>query len=616
MHARQRLNGRLELLAVAGRLPKRIVALVAITMVVVNLLPVGIARVTGTLIAHVVVISQRHAAVTSAVAPLVLLAALLTLDLIARNLVTPLRDWFIHRLDGELRTKLRRAMARPFGIDHLDEPDVRELVGLPIYGIPHYTIGSGTDGQMWIAARFVGAAAATALLSYYFTPWVAILSFGLIVVQRAMINQQWNDMTPAMSVITTAEEGAIYWRDIAAGPGAAKEIRLFQFHEWALDQFSATRQHWVDMWRHATSNVLPRQWRTFLLSAVAAGVPLVLMARSAASGHLSIADLSIGVTSLAALLQYGLIGYEDVSVAGALAALPRLRAIDTSLPADEPSVLSPRMSGPPAATSGAPGIVFEDVWFAYPGTDRAVLCGLNLVVAQGEHLAIVGDNGAGKTTLLKLLAGFYTPSRGTIRVDGIDARELDPQERLKNLAIILQDFTHFELSAYENVALAADHGPGEFDDVVGAAKVAGALELVEGLPRRWETILSKSYAGGAELSGGQWQRIALARALFAARRGAKTLILDEPTANLDVEAELTIFDRLLDTAAGLTVLLVSHRFSTVRRADRIVVLGEGRVVEEGSHEQLMAADGRYAVLYRLQADKFAVQDGRSTPHAG
>jgi ATP-binding cassette subfamily B protein len=580
-------------------------------MVLVNLLPVGIARVTGSLIGKVVLISGRHATVGSAIAPLVALAVLLTLDLVARNVVKPLRDWFVHRVDGELRRKLRRAMARPLGVDHLDDPDIRELVGLPVYGIPHYTIGSGCDGELWIASRFVGAAAAAALLSYYYTPWVALVSLALMFGQRAMVNQQWNNMTPAMAVITTAEEGAMYWRDIAAAPGAAKEIRLFQFHDWALDQFSATRQHWVDMWRHATTSVLPRQWRTFLISAVAAGVPLVLMAHAAVAGRLSLSALSIGVTSLGALLQYGLAGYEEISVAGALAALPRLQALD-ALPAPvrsgSPRAGSPGREATPNQRAAGSAISFEDVWFSYPGTERPVLRGLDLTIRSGEHLAIVGDNGAGKTTLLKLLAGFYTPSRGTIRIDGIDAEQLDPDQRLNSLAIILQDFTRFELSAYENVALAADRGPGERDDVLAAAAVAGAVEIVEALPRGWETILSKSYDGGTELSGGQWQRIALARAFFAARRGAKILILDEPTANLDVEAEITTFDRLLDSAAGLTVLLVSHRFSTVRRADRIVVLAEGRVEEQGSHDELMAADGHYAVLYRLQADKFTGKD--------
>jgi len=604
----QQLKGRLWLLRLAGSLQASLVAGVVLAMVVVNLLPVGIARGTGSLIARVVLISRRHASVDSAVSPLVALAVLLTLDLVARNIVKPLRDWFIHRVDGELRRRLRQAMARPLGIDHLDQPEIRELIGLPVYGIPHYTIGSGCDGELWIASRFVGAGAAAALLSYYFTPWVALVSLGLMLIQRVMINQQWNNMTPAMSVITTAEEGAMYWRDIAAAPGAAKEIRLFQFQDWALDQFSATRQHWVDMWRHATTSVLPRQWRTFLVSAVAAGVPLLLMAHDAVERRLSLTDLSIGVTSLGALLQYGQVGYEEISVAGALAALTRLGAMDTlTLLVQAPEEGATRLSPPAAAQTGSV-ISFEDVWFSYPGTDRAVLRGLDLRIGSGERLAIVGDNGAGKTTLLKLLAGFYRPSRGTIRIDGIDAEQLDPLQRLKSLAIILQDFTRFELSAYENVAPAADYKPGELEEVLAAAEVADAVEIVERLPRGWETILAKSYEGGAELSGGQWQRIALARAFFAATRGAKILVLDEPTANLDVEAEITTFDRLLDSSAGLTVLLVSHRFSTVRRADRIVVLTEGRVREEGSHDELMAANGHYAVLYRLQADKFAVQD--------
>ena len=517
-------------------------------------------------------------------------------------MIKSVRDWFTHGVDGQLRMKLRRKMAEPSAIDHIDKPEVRELVALPVYSIPHYTIGSGCEGQMWVTARFVGAAASAALIAYYFTPWAGLFSLALVVIQRAVINQQWNSMTPAMSLITTAEEGAMYWRDITAGPGAAKEIRLFQFQDWALDRFMATRQHWIDMWNHATTTVLPRQWRTFLISATATGVPLVLMARAALERHLSVTDLSTAVTALGALAQYGLIGYEETSIAGALAALPRLAVMD-AIPA--PVAHSPRARQ--AFSVPRPGdvsVCFEDVWFSYPGTGQPVLQGLNLSIAQGEHVAIVGNNGVGKTTLLKLLAGFYNPSRGVIRIDGVDAKQLDPEERLRNLAIILQDFTRFELSAYENVAPGARYLSGEFDDVRAAAAIAGATELVENLQSAWETILSRAYKGGADLSGGQWQRIALARAFYAARRGAHILVLDEPTANLDIQAETSTFDRLLAGAEGLTVVLVSHRFSTVRRAERIVVLAEGRVIEEGSHEALLALGRRYASLYHVQADKF------------
>jgi ATP-binding cassette subfamily B protein len=248
--------------------------------------------------------------------------------------------------------------------------------------------------------------------------------------------------------------------------------------------------------------------------------------------------------------------------------------------------------------------VFDGVTFGYPGSERPVLEGLDLVLEPGRSVAIVGENGAGKTTLLKLLAGFYTPTSGRILVDGRDLRAIDPAEWRRRLAVIFQDFTRFELSAFENVALADPAVPGAERFAREAAEAADATGIVDALPGGWSTVLSRAYTGGADLSGGQWQRIALARALYGAKVGGRVLILDEPTASLDVGAEVTLFDQLLAHAAGCTAIVVSHRFSTVRRADRIVVLADGRIAEDGDHADLVARRGRYAHLYELQAQRF------------
>ncbi|MEX1009263.1 MAG: ATP-binding cassette domain-containing protein, partial [Acidimicrobiia bacterium] len=255
-----------------------------------------------------------------------------------------------------------------------------------------------------------------------------------------------------------------------------------------------------------------------------------------------------------------------------------------------------------------PAIRFEDVSFRYPGRDDDVFMNLNLVVEPGESVAIVGENGVGKTTLIKLLAGFYRPSAGRVLIDGIDLDELDLVAWRRRLGVIFQDFVHFELSARDNIALAGLDEPGVDEDARAAAQAAGASEIIETLPSGWDSMLSRNYTGGAELSGGQWQRVALARALFAARRGAQVLVLDEPTANLDVHAETELFDQLLEHARGMTAIVISHRYSTVRRAARIVVLADGGVIEDGGHDSLLALDGVYARLYRLQADRFVMPD--------
>ena len=257
-----------------------------------------------------------------------------------------------------------------------------------------------------------------------------------------------------------------------------------------------------------------------------------------------------------------------------------------------------------AADLPAQAIRFEGVRFRYAGRGDDALAGLDLEIPAGRSLAIVGDNGAGKTTLVKLLVRLYDPDEGRITIDGRDLRIIDPLSWRQRVAAVFQDFVQYELSAADNVGFGAPQRQDNRVALRRAADRAGALAVIESLPRGWETILSPRYEGGVDLSGGQWQQIALARALFAVEAGARVLILDEPTAALDVRAEAELFDRFLSITQGLTTILVSHRFSTVRRADRIVVLDGGRVVEQGTHDELVAAGGRYAHMFLLQAGRF------------
>jgi ABC-type multidrug transport system fused ATPase/permease subunit len=239
------------------------------------------------------------------------------------------------------------------------------------------------------------------------------------------------------------------------------------------------------------------------------------------------------------------------------------------------------------------------VLFAYPGSERPVLDSFDLTLPAGSSLAIVGQNGAGKTTLAKLLCRLYDPQGGAIEVDGVDLRDLDIDSWRSRLTAVFQDFVRFELPLRDNVAPG-----GAPDDVVLAALAeAGASGLA-----RLDTPLARGYEGGTDLSGGQWQRVALARALCAVRMGAGVVLLDEPTAQLDVRGEAEIFDRILAATRHATTILISHRFSTVRHADRICVLEHGRVVELGSHDELIAAGGRYRTMFELQASRFG-EDG-------
>ncbi|HUP87351.1 MAG TPA: ABC transporter ATP-binding protein [Acidimicrobiales bacterium] len=255
----------------------------------------------------------------------------------------------------------------------------------------------------------------------------------------------------------------------------------------------------------------------------------------------------------------------------------------------------------PASGLPTESIRFDDVGFTYPSGGALVYRHLDLTIPAGRSLAIVGRNGVGKTTLVKLLCRLYDPTSGAITVDGRDLRTFDVEAWRERVSVVFQDFVRFELSLRRNVVL--DRGSVDDAELVRLLEVAGAGGLAH-----LDQSLSKAQPGGTDLSGGQWQRVALARALAAVHLGAGVIILDEPTAQLDVRGEAAIFERLLHATAGCTTILISHRFSTVRHADRIVVIEDGVVVEQGSHDELMAAAGRYRAMFDLQASRFNDDD--------
>jgi ATP-binding cassette subfamily B protein len=246
-------------------------------------------------------------------------------------------------------------------------------------------------------------------------------------------------------------------------------------------------------------------------------------------------------------------------------------------------------------------IEFSNVSFQYKDDGPNVLQGVSFVIRPGETVALVGENGAGKTTIVKLLARLYDPTRGQIRINGEDLRDINLQEWRRNLAVVFQDFVHFQLTVRENVALGALDHLDDLDRIREACIRSGASSVVEELPQGYDTVLGRQFEGGVELSGGEWQKIALARAFI---KDAPVVILDEPTAALDPRSEFELYRRFAELMRGKTVLLISHRLSAARMADRILVLEHGRIVEEGTHESLMTRGGRYAELYRMQASHY------------
>jgi ABC-type multidrug transport system fused ATPase/permease subunit len=372
---------------------------------------------------------------------------------------------------------------------------------------------------------------------------------------------------------------------------AAKEVRLFGLADWIVGGFTSLRRQLLDRsW--ADRKMGARTTAYALLIVTAANVLFFWsLGRDATDGRVSLGSLvifaqaAVGASTLA-------FGEWDWWLRTSAQPVPLvLGLLDRMGPAG-----ALRSGTRDAAGMPQQEIRLENVRFAYPTSSRLVLDGLDLTIPAGKSLAIVGQNGAGKTTLAKLLCRMYDPTEGTISVDGVDLRELDIASWRSRIAAVFQDYVRYELTLRDNVAPA---GAPRDDDVLAALDQARAANLAD-----LDTILSRAYVGGRDLSGGQWQRVALARALCAVRLGAGVVLLDEPTAQLDVRGELEIFDRLIDASRGATTILISHRFSTVRRADLICVVEGGRVIELGTHDELVARGGRYKEMFELQASRF------------
>ena len=494
-----------------------------------------------------------------------------------------------------LYDRLTEASLRPPGMGHLEHPALaadltaaRE-VDLGITGPP---LSIAMD---FIAAALVelvaGLAAAVVLAGFAW--WAPPLLGGAWLATHWLLRESsvWKDR--ATEEVRSARRDADYTYRLAVDPPAAKELRLFGLADWTVERFTASRRRLHELQYRATRlRERPLLWSVALV--VAANLVVFwALAEAAADGRLGLdrvvvfAQVAIGTSMIAfGGLNWALDG-AAAPVAATLRVAPAMAAAGALTPGARPA------TGMPVA-----GIHLRDLRFAYPGGEP-VLDGVDLDIPAGTSLAIVGQNGAGKTTLAKLLCRLYDPQAGAVEVDGADLRQLDLDGWRRRLTAVFQDFIRFELPLRDNVAPTG----ADDDDVLAALAEAGASDLAT-----LDTVLARGYAGGVDLSGGQWQRVALARALCAVRLGAGVVLLDEPTAQLDVRGEAEIFDRILAATRHCTTILISHRFSTVRHADRICVLEGGRVVELGSHGELMALGGRYRTMFDLQASRFSAAE--------
>lgn len=534
--------------------------------------------------------------------PLAAYLALVLSGYVTEAIVEPFQYLATARIDGTHRAAVARWTAGTTGIAELESAPVQDLVRLasaePESGTER-TPGDGALAQLALLFRLLAAVLAGLVLlslAWWPLPVLVAAAWGI----REVSRRRWGLIYRLQAARASDGRIAGYWRETLTSPATGREVRIFGFGDWAVDRMiSHTLAKYGRGWERYPWVARGQVW-VFLLMAAPLGLVYGLSAYDTVGGRLTVAA-EVAVLAAALAIYNAVYGVGDtVAIQGAAPVLEASARLERLLaPADE----RPVAGRAPAA--GPPTVELHGLRFRYPGATRPILDGVDLRIAPGEMLAIVGLNGAGKSTLIKLLAGLYVPTSGTITIDGVDLREYGVVDWRRRLAVVFQDFVRYRVSAAENVALGRDGGAVARADLAEVARQAGLDEVVAELPDNWHTPLSRDRTGGVDLSGGQWQLVALARALLAVRAGAGLLVLDEPTAHLDVRTEADLFARLLGRAPRVSVLLISHRLATVRRADRIAVLGGGRITESGSHDELMASGGTYAAMFRRQAERFA-----------
>lgn len=558
-----------------------------VVLLVRGLLPAVFAVVTGVVIGSV----HGHGSLAG---PLIAMAVVF----VALQVVTPLHNALSFNLGDRtsawLYDRLTDACVGPGGIAHLEDPDLsadlqvardfdRGMTGPPLSTSMDF-IASGLVDML--------SGIASAVILFAFEWWAPLVVGGAWAATHWLLKESgvWRDRNTPQ--VRAAQRDADYAYRMAVDPPAAKDLRMFGLAGWTIERFVARRRLLHELQYRATRMRERSVLSSLALVTVANLGVMWLLATRMYGGQVSLAR--------AVVFAQAIVGASTIAFGGLNWALDSSSAPVEAVLRLEPAMArigSFRSGGHPAHGKPVREIRFREVRFAYPASpEDPVLDGFDLTIPAGSSLAVVGLNGAGKTTLAKLLCRFYDPQAGSVEVDGIDLRELDLESWRARMTAVFQDFIRLELSLRDNVA-PSGAPDAVVTDALSAAGAGGLADL--------ETVLSKAYRGGVDLSGGQWQRVALARALAAVGSGAGVVLLDEPTAQLDVRGESEIFDRVLAATRHCTTILISHRFSTVRHADRICVLEHGRVVELGSHRELMTAAGRYRTMFDLQARRFA-----------
>ena len=583
------------------------VTVAAVLNLVIGLLPLGFVVATSVAIDRVPALGHStHGAWGPVLTAMILAIVVLLLQSALSPFQAAFTELISRRVDGFCTRRLMQCTLAEAPVSQLERADVLDKLSDARRGLVDYfvTPGAAAAGLITLLARYAQLLGAVVIVGIVLGPLAAFLIAAAALVARFGNRGSLSRWSVIIERLSAARRKMFYIFDTGSELAAAKEIRVLGTLPWWRARAEQESDGYLrPLWCERRRIYLgPFIWFSLVVLAGAAAV-LVLLRNAAGHGGFSVLDLSLAIQAILIPLRFGVFFPEaDVQTQYGMLAHDSVLDIERTAAA-EASLL--RTGQRPARHLPRSAIRFEQVSFAYPGSDRQVLDKIDLEFPAGASTAIVGLNGAGKTTLVKLLARLYEPTGGRISVDGADLSEFDVRSWQRQLAVIYQDYIRYELDAATNVGLGAPDHMDDLDAINRACEWAGATEVVDSLPQGLRTVLSSRYAGGTDLSGGQWQRIALARALFATGAGASVLVLDEPTAQLDVRAEVAFFDRFLELTQGLTTVVISHRFSTVRRAQRIVVLEHGRIAEQGTHDELLALGGRYAKLFELQARRFS-----------
>jgi ATP-binding cassette, subfamily B, bacterial len=587
----------------------------ALVNLLIGVLPIGFVLGTSVAMARIPAIRQLPTA-ASGWGGVPMAAGLAVAALFLQSVLSPFQAAFTElisrRVDGVCARRLMQATLADVPVAKLEEAAVLDQLSDARRGLTEESItpGAAVAGLVTLIARYAQLAAAVVIVGAVLGALDGVLITVVALVARVGNRGSLTRWSVIVARLAAARRKMYYVFDAGSELAAAKETRMLATLPWWRARADRESAAYLDILWRDRRRVFLRPFMLFGVIVLAgAAVLLITLADAADHGRLSVLGLALAVQAILIAMRFGVYFPEaDVQTQYGMAAYDSIQAIAQSAAlASGPGQgdLGDLGGQSPADAAPVTAIRFEKVIFSYPGNDRQILAGLDLELPAGTSTAIVGLNGSGKTTLVKLLAQLYQPTAGRIVVDGIDLADLDRRSWQQRLAVIQQDYVRYELDAAANIGLGAPRRMHDVEALNRASAWAGATSVIDALPAGLNTVLSSRYQGGVDLSGGQWQRIALARALFAVEAGASVLILDEPTAQLDVRAEVDFFDQFLELTEGLTTLVISHRFSTVRRAQRIVVLQDGRISEQGSHESLLANGGSYAKLFRLQARRFS-----------